>query len=147
MLIFDYIINYFKYGVVGNSLRIDASSACQLRCPSCHQVKEWGATFRRKHLKFADFKKFVDQHPTFKNIELSDNGEIFLNPELEEIIQYAYTKNIALTVRNGVNLNHASQMVLEYLVKCNLSLFWSLLMEQLTETYKIYRQGGDFKRS
>ena len=116
MLIVDSLINYFKYGILGNSIRIDASNFCQLRCTSCF-YSEGTPPFTKKHLKFSDFKKFVDQYPTFKEIELSDNGEIFLNPELEEIIQYAHSKKVRLTARNGVNFSSVSEKLLEALVK------------------------------
>lgn len=146
MFITDYISNYFKYGILGNSIRIDASSACQLRCPTCHQTKDPQFSLRRKHLKFDNFKKFVDQYPTFKNIELSDDGEIFLNPELEQIIQYAYLKKVALTVRNGVNLNYASERVLEYLVKYQLKILLVSIDGATNETYQIFRKGGSLQK-
>ncbi len=146
MFLADYITNFFKYGVLGNSLRIDASNACQLRCPTCHQVKEGEHSFRRMHLKFDDFRKFVDQHPTFKNIELADNGEIFLNPDLEKIFQYAFTKKIDLTARDGVNLNDASEMALEYMVKFKVRLVLVSIDGASPETYRIFRQKGDFQR-
>jgi len=146
MLITDYIINYLEYGILGNSIRIDASNACQLRCPTCHQVKEGESSFKRRHLEFYNFKKFVDQYPTFRNIELSGNGEIFINPELEEIIQYAFAKKIALTVRNGVNLSNVSERILESLVKYKVRILLVSIDGATNETYQIHRQGGDFQQ-
>ncbi len=88
-------------------VRLEACSLCQLDCPECtvrllekKAPKDWLG-----YLKFDDFKKFVDDNDFIKEIELSNNGEIFLNPELDEIIKYAYMKKIKLRAFNGVNLN------------------------------------------
>ena len=77
-------------------IRIEACSLCQLNCPACtvrklekQMPKDWLG-----YLKFNDFKNFIDNY-NFKEIELSNNGEIFLNPELDEIIKYAYEKKIS----------------------------------------------------
>ena len=95
------LIKYFTSNI--NSIRIEASSKCQLKCPICptgkgltkSEVIGWG------HLKFENFKDFIDKNPSIKNIELSNWGEIFLNPELKDIIRYAAEKNIALSAGNG----------------------------------------------
>lgn len=141
---------FFKYGLIGNIIRIDASSMCQLKCPVCLQnneeKKERMEWLGRSYLKFKDFEKFIDSHPEFKNIELSNWGEIFLNPELKQIIKYAYLKNISLTAYNGVNLNTVSEDVIEWLVKYRFKGL-SISIDGVTgNTYKIYRRGGNFDK-
>ena len=125
-------------------IRIEACSLCQLNCPACttrrlekKAPKDWLG-----YLKFDDFKKFVDDNK-FDEIELSNNGEIFLNPELDEIIKYAYYKNISLTASNGVNLNTVSEATLENLVKYKFKKITVSIDGATPETYKIYRVGGD----
>ena len=78
-------------------IRLEACSLCQLRCPKCAMrdpecVKNCGFGY----LKFKDFKNVVDDNPQLKVIELSHLGEIFLNPELLDILKYAHEKNIIL---------------------------------------------------
>ena len=128
-------------------IRIEACSLCQLNCPACttrrlekKAPKDWLG-----YLKFDDFKKFVDDNK-FDEIELSNNGEIFLNPELDEIIKYAYYKDISLTAGNGVNLNTVSEATLENLVKYKFKKMTVSLDGATPETYKIYRVGGDFNK-
>ena len=83
--------SFFRCGYLGNgTIRIDASSACQLECPVCTEKWRVRAGVGTGVLKFEDFKKFVDRYPHLKEVELSNNGEIFLNPEINDIIQYAY---------------------------------------------------------
>ncbi len=127
------------------SISLEACSLCQLDCPACYvrsleknAPKDWLG-----YLKFENFKKLVDDNE-FDRIELSHRGEIFLNPELDEIIEYAYNKRVKLTAATGVNLNTVSEKTLENLVKYG---FWEMKVSidgATPETYKIYRRGGDF---
>ena len=99
-------------------LRLEASTVCQLKCPSCPTAS--GATGKRLglgYLKLHDFKKIVDENPRVAHIELSNWGEIFLNNELIDILKYAYKHNVSLSARNGANLNDVDEEVLEALVK------------------------------
>lgn len=125
---------------------LDACSLCQLNCVCCymklnpHGVKNGCGL---GYLKFENFKKLVDDN-YIKEIELSHNGEIFLNPELLDIIKYAYEKDIKLTVYNGVNLNYLTDKMAEALVKYKVKIMTVSIDGATPETYKIYRRGGDF---
>ncbi len=140
----DCYINYFRYGLIGNSLRIDASNICQLQCPGCFRSRDNDKIPKKTYLKFKDFRSLIDNNPTFKNIELSDNGEIFLNPELKDIIIYAHKKKLNLTARNGVNLNAVSEDILESLVKYKFRVILVSIDGANNNTYSIYRRGGNF---
>lgn len=150
------IKNYFKYlkyiatdmfqvKMTGRFVKIDASTMCQLKCPICSTSKSrhhddivgWG------YLRFKNFKKFLDENPGIKTIELSNWGEIFLNPEINDIITYAYQKGVKLLAGNGVNLNRVKEEVLESLVKCKLRLINVSIDGATNETYKKYRIGGN----
>jgi len=98
-------------------IRLEASSFCQLRCPSCpNTTKAMNSAVGSGFLELNDFKKLLDHNPWVRDVELSNYGEIFLNPDLLEIIKYAYERNIALSANNGVNLNNVKENVLEGLV-------------------------------
>lgn len=98
------------------------------------------------YLKFNDFKKFIEKNPYIKQIELSLSGEIFLNPELINIIQFAHKKRISLTAHNGVNLNTVSDEVLEGLVKYQFKGISISLDGTSNETYSIYRRNGNYNK-
>src|SRR6185295_16335545 len=88
-----------------DSLRLESSSFCQLRCPSCPTtVKAIDEAIGRGFLKFADFRALIDANAALSTIELSNYGEMFLNPELLPMMRYAFEKGVDLTARNGVNL-------------------------------------------
>lgn len=129
-----------------SKIRLDASTVCQLKCPTC--VTTQGKIARNlgsKFLKFEDFKKIVDSNPWIRGIELSNWGEIFLNRELLKIAEYAYEKKVVLTADNGVNLNMVREEMLEGVVKYQFSRITCSIDGASSETYKIYRRGGDFE--
>jgi len=128
-------------------IMLDASSACQLKCPSCPTgqgmtLKTLGAKF----LKFTDFKILIDANPWIKAIELSNWGEFLLNPEIISILEYGFKKNVVLQANCGVNLNTATDDVLEALVKYQVRGMAVALDGASDDTYKTYRVGGNFEK-
>ena len=59
-------------------------------------------------------------------VELANYGEALLNPHLLEILEYADSKAVAITFSVGVNLNHATDELLEGLVKCRVKTHYLL---------------------
>ena len=128
--------------------RIEASSICQLKCKECYmramdKTKAPGCGYG--YLKFKDYKNFIDKN-VVTSVELSDNGEIFLNPELLDIVKYSYKKNVKLTAENGVNFNDVTDEMLEALVKYKFEFLAISLDGASQETYVQYRVGGDFNK-
>ena len=128
-------------------VRIEASTICQLSCPSCPNAtgeihKNIGTGF----LKFEDFKRIIDDNVWIRDVELSNWGEIFLNPDLLRIIKYAHEKNIILRADNGVNLNTVSDEMLEALVKYRFHSMICSIDGASQETYSIYRRKGNFEK-
>ena len=126
-------------------IRLEASTLCQLKCPSCSAAKgKTEAVIGKGYLKFKNFKNLLDVNPYIREIELSNYGEIFLNPELSPIIKYADGKNIRLMAENGVNLNAISDETLESLVKYRFRVLSVSIDGASDQTYSQYRVGGDF---
>jgi MoaA/NifB/PqqE/SkfB family radical SAM enzyme len=131
--------------VTPTRLRIEASSFCQLRCPSCPTTA--GAihpAVGSGYLKLEDFRDLLDENPCVTRVELSNYGEVFLNPNLLKILSYANDKGVAITLENGVNLNHVRDEALEGLVKYRVRAVRCSIDGASPETYRIYRIRGDF---
>lgn len=127
------------------SIRLEASSFCQLRCPSCPTTQgliaeHIGSGF----LRFADFRALLDQSPDLRHIELSNYGEIFLNPDIYWIIRLADARGIKLTADNGVNLNNVKEEVLEALVRYRFHSMTCSLDGASDDTYRQYRVRGNY---
>src|SRR6516162_7442105 len=127
-------------------IRLETSSFCNLRCPSCSTTI--GEVHRQAvgggFLRFENFRKLLDGHPGLKRIELSNNGEIFLNPALLSMLELAHQRGVKLTADAGVNLNKVRPEVLEGLVKCQFLSLVCSIDGASEETYSIYRVRGKF---
>jgi len=126
-------------------LRLEAASICQLKCPACPTPQgvirdHIGGTV----LHFSTFRRLIDENPRIANVELSNWGEIFLNRELPRIMAYAFERGVALRADNGVNLNTASDEMLEALVRYKFRSLRCSIDGATPQTYAIYRKGGDF---
>jgi MoaA/NifB/PqqE/SkfB family radical SAM enzyme len=129
------------------SIRLEASSICQLRCPSCptstrlaRPALGWG------FLTLKDFRRIVIDNRRILHAELSNYGEILLNPELLDILRTAYRSGVTLSAGNGVNLNNVKPALLEGLVKYRLRRMTCSIDGASQETYERYRVGGDLER-
>lgn len=130
-----------------HTIRLEASTVCQLRCPCCPTATgEVGQTLGSGFLKFSDFRNVVDNNPWVYEIELSNWGEIFLNRELIQIIRYAYKCNVALKASNGVNLNNVSEETLEALVKYHFRDITFSIDGASQQSYSQYRRNGNFQK-
>ena len=127
------------------SIRLEASSFCQLRCPSCPTTQgliadHIGSGF----LRFADFRALLDHNPDLEHIELSNYGEIFLNPEIYWIVRLADARGVKLTADNGVNLNNVKEEVLEAVVRYRFHSMCCSIDGASDETYRQYRVRGNY---
>ncbi len=124
--------------------RVEATPACQLRCPSCPTAS--GATkplLGRGYLKAVDLERLLANSPQIRHVELSNYGELFLNPELLEIMAIAHGRGVTLSAQNGANLNTVKPDVLEGLVKYGFRTLTVSIDGVTQQTYQQYRVGGD----
>lgn len=141
-------------GVEGNDarvspsrIRLEASTHCQLKCPTCETATgELYEQVALGFLRFDNFRQLIDNNPQVREIELSNFGEIFLNPHLPKIIEYAFQKNVQLSATNGANLNTVRDTTLEALVKFKFSHIRCSIDGASQETYEQYRIRGNFDR-
>ena len=125
------------------TIRLEASSVCQLRCPLCpmrggvaHPAIGLG------FLKLARFERLLQDNPHIRRVELSNYGEIFLNPELLGIFRCAHERGVTLTANEGVNLNTVKEEVLEGLVKYGVESLTCSIDGATDQTYQKYRKNG-----
>ena len=128
-------------------LTIEASTRCQLRCPTCPTTSEGTPSIVGSgYLKLDDFKKLLNANPHIRGVNLENRGELFLNPELLLIIEYGFKKDVSMTNTSGVNLNTVQHEVLEGLVKYRFRHLLCSIDGASQEVYRMYRVGGNFNR-
>lgn len=124
---------------------MESSSHCQLRCPSCPTTtKHIDPVVGKGYLKISDFKNLLRNNMYIRRIEISNYGEIFLNPDIIKILEYSYKNRIKLTANNGVNLNNISDELLECLVKYKFHSMSCSIDGASQEIYEKYRVRGNF---
>ncbi len=138
----------FLKKIAVNKVSLEASTACQLRCPVCptSQGKTSKNICGTGFLRLENFKRFLNLNKSIKEIELANWGEVFLNPHLSKIFEYAYQQNVSMTITTGANLNHVTEECLEALVKYRVKELVVALDGASNETYSIYRIGGNFDK-
>jgi MoaA/NifB/PqqE/SkfB family radical SAM enzyme len=130
-----------------HELHIEANASCQLRCPTCPTTSQgYPPVVGSGYLHFRDFRNLLDENSQVKKVQLQNRGEMFLNPELLQIIEYGFKKGIAISADSGVNLNFVREGVLEGLVKYRFRSLLCSIDGATPETYRIYRVGGSFER-
>lgn len=129
-----------------SKIRLEASTLCQLNCKSCYMRTENYGTVGKGYLKFDDFKKLIDTNPYIQQIELANSGEIFLNPDLKKIIEYAYMKNVCLQAYSGCNFNDVSDDMLECLVDNKFSGLTVSIDGVTQKAYSAYRRNGNVNK-
>ena len=98
-------------------------------------------------LRFEHFRALLDENPQLQEIELANYGEIFLNPELLQIMTLAHERDVCLTADVGANLNDVRDEVLEGLVKYRVRSMTCSIDGASQETYGRYRVRGISIRS
>lgn len=133
-----------EVNLLPEKVRLEACTICQLNCPSCYmRINNYG-TAGKGYLRFDDFKKFVDENSFIKKIELSNSGEVFLNPDLLNILKYGYEKGLEFTISNGANFNFVSEDVLEGLVRYAVKRITVSIDGASQRIYSMYRVNGNY---
>ena len=129
------------------SIRLDVSTHCQLKCPSCPTAQgkidtELGSGF----VSLDQFQDLIENNPDVLHVELSNWGESLLNPQLPLMLEVAYRHNVIITISNGANLNTVKPEALEAIVKYRVRQITCSIDGASQETYSQYRINGDFDR-
>lgn len=124
---------------------IEASSACNMRCPMCFTITdEFKTNVRLTVMKFDLFKKIVDEcveNGAF-SIRLSWRGEPTLNPKFIEMARYAKTHGI-LEVSSLTNALKLTPEMFEELV--DMQMDWlTISFDGMGETYNRIRKPAKF---
>jgi MoaA/NifB/PqqE/SkfB family radical SAM enzyme len=132
--------------VIPKNIHIEAISACQLNCPSCPTArKEIQPVMGNGFLRSESLRQILEENPQLRHIELSNYGEALLNPELLKILELAHERGVAVSI-GGANLNTASDALLEGIVQFQVRWLSCSIDGASSETYPIYRVGGDFSQ-
>lgn len=133
--------------MTSRSVRIDAASVCQLRCPGCTTgTGQLPSTVGSGLLSVEHLVAFLDRHPGVRHVELSNWGEVLLNPQLPTILRELHERRVQVTLNNGINFNTVSDEAMEALVKYRVRSMVFSIDGATQEAYENYRVRGNLER-
>jgi len=133
--------------ILPSQIEIDASAHCQLACKACPTASgAVAAVLGAGFLDLAQFEDLLDRNQQLLEVDLSNNGEMFLHPRLVDIFRIARDRKVTLHADNGVNLNFAREEALEGLVRYGVRSLNCSIDGASQETYVQYRVNGNLER-
>ena len=143
-----YYPKYFIASSFPTHLEIEASSACQMRCPMCKttdMVDAGAANFG--NMDYGLYKKIINDcvHNSLYSIKLSWRGEPLLNPDIVKMVSYAKNNGIkdVAFLTNGERLNHELTRDL-----VNAGLDWiSISFDGMEDIYNKIRKPAKFEET
>lgn len=129
------------------TIRLDLCTICNLNCPTCTMRLLNYGKLGAGYVKFETFRKFIDTHQgRIKRIEISSAGEPFLNPDLVQILKYAYENEIEITCRNASNFNSLTDEKIKALVDYQVTDISFACDGVRQENYEKYRRNGKVEK-
>lgn len=124
------------------NIEIEITNRCNKRCIICEHTY-WKEP--NEDLSFENFKKIVDQFPKLKWVNLTGEGDAFLNRDYLDMIRYLKAKDIPVFLVDSFDLideNLASE-----LIKIGVDGIWISIDAATKETYEKIKVGCNFERS
>ena len=120
---------------------VEVTNRCNLSCPMCPRES---VSFATQDMDLAFIKKLLDDNPGLESIWPYGYGESFLHPDLFEIIRYAKTKRIVVSLStNGTLLTTDNT---KRLIESGLDYMILAIDGATAATYERYRYGARFER-
>jgi MoaA/NifB/PqqE/SkfB family radical SAM enzyme len=127
--------------------RLDVSTSCQLRCTLCPTDEHGGRSFLGQGMMaLAGFIRFLEENQHIREVELANAGEALLNPDLPAMLRCAAERGVSTNLGGGVNMNDASDEVLDALVRYRTRRLRISVDGTSEETYRRYRVNGSLRR-
>jgi len=123
---------------------VDILSSCNLKCASCaHSIEETDVPKGSMTLdKFKSvFDKIIMDSPSVSHLSLYSWGEPLLHPYLDQIIDYAHDKNVAVALSSNLSINFDKR--LDKIIKAAPDSLKVSLSGYYPKAYNSTHQGGD----
>ena len=125
-------------------LEVEASAACQMKCPMCAQGKMFEQGLKMGNMDFDLYRRIVDEVAgKVFSIKLSWRGEPSLNPHLFEMVRYAKEKGIQ-NVAFLTNFERFEKSDIDEFLETGAE-YISISFDGLKETYERIRYPAKFE--
>ncbi|MDD5145050.1 MAG: radical SAM protein [Candidatus Pacebacteria bacterium] len=123
-------------------LEVEHTTVCNKKCIMCEHTY-WQE--KPERLTIEQFKNIVDQFPKLKWINLTGEGDNFLNPDYMKFIEYARSKDISVNFVDEFDFidSNVSRRLVELGVNC----IWISMDGATKETYEKIKVNCNFERA
>jgi len=128
-----------------NYIEMEMTTICNKRCIICEHTYWKPKTQDIRHLSYKEFKKYVDQFPGLKWVNLTGEGSAFLNPEYIKMLKYLKKKDVPVFLVD--HLADISKKSLETLVKIGIDGIYVSMDGATKKTYEKIKVGCNFDQA
>jgi radical SAM protein with 4Fe4S-binding SPASM domain len=128
-------------------IELEASAACQMKCPMCAQGKMFEQGLAMGNMPMDLFKKIVDEvHNKVYSIKLSWRGEPSLNPNMHDMIRYAKLEKKMKSVAFLTNFERYDEAKIDDLLTTGVD-YVSISFDGMKDTYERIRYPAKFEET
>ena len=124
------------------TIEIEVTNKCNKKCIICEHTY-WSES--NLDLSFEDFKSIIDQFPGLKWINLTGEGDIFLNKDYLRMIRYLKARDVVVFFSDSFDL--LDEGVSWELIKLGVDGIWMSIDAASKDTYEKIKAGCSFERS
>ncbi len=125
-----------------NVLRIEVTTFCNLKCPTCN-YKDLSASFKR-HMSLAEFIGIVSQVRTIKEVDLTGIGENLINKDFLKMLNYLKDQNIRVKFFDNFTLMNKD--IAEKMISLKIDEIRASIDGVTKETFETCRAGASFEK-
>jgi MoaA/NifB/PqqE/SkfB family radical SAM enzyme len=127
------------------TINIQASARCQLRCLLCYRRKH-SLPVEQGRLTMADFNRLLDRNPQIRKVDFGGWGEPFLNEDLPEILRCCHERGVFVAIGTAANCNDITDEALDALVQYKTLRLRCAIDGVTQKTYEKSRSGGQLQK-
>lgn len=123
-------------------VEVEHTTVCNKKCIICEHT-HWKEKSER--LRLEQFKQIVEKFPKLKWVNITGEGDNFLNPDFLKIIEYLRVKNISVNFVDEFDFIDSSNA--KKLIDLGVNCIWISMDGATRETYEKIKIGCNFERA
>ena len=124
-------------------IEIEMTTICDKKCILCEHT--YWKDQEERHLEFEEFKHIVNQFPKLKWVNLTGEGDAFLNPDYIEMIKYLKSKEIPVFLVDS--FDNIDEEIARQLVEIGVDGIYVSMDGATKKTYNRIKLGCNLDRS
>ena len=125
-----------------NVLRIEVTTFCNLKCPTCN-YKDLPSSFKR-HMNLAEFIGIVSQVRSVKEVDLTGIGENLINKDFLKMLEYLKDRDIRVKFFDNFTLMNKG--IAEQMISLKIDEIRASVDGVTKETFETCRAGAIFEK-